>query len=132
MREYIFKRLLDNDVHELRIQMYGKEGGLKAVLSADGRSYTFTNAQGHSAKYITDPMDAFRVEYTPDDPTNDLKDADKQDAIYHALTLEVDPNQSEGGRRRRARRKTARVQKKRSKHSKHSKQSRRSKRSKRR
>lgn len=105
MPQYIFKRLLDNEVHDLRTGMYGKDGELNTVLSADGRSYTFTNAQGHSAKYITDPMTAFRVEYTPDDPTNDLKDEDKQDAIYHALTVVVDP--SEGGRRRRRRRRSA-------------------------
>ena len=99
---YIFKKMSDNEVHALREILYGKNGNLTAEYGED--TYTFRNAQGHAAKYFIHPASGLvqRIEYTPDDASNDLQRDEREDAIMFALNREVD--QREGGRRRRRRR----------------------------
>ena len=105
MPQYIFQKMTDNEVHELRTEMYGTGGELRAELSPDGRSYTFTNTQGHTARYIINPASGVtrRIVYEPNDYINDLWNDERTDAITSKLNAVVDPNPSEGGRRRRRR-----------------------------
>ena len=112
MPQYIFQKMSDNDVHGLRTEMYGTDGELRAVLSPDGHSYTFTNAQGHTARYIIAPASGVvrRIVYEPYNSTNDLWNDERTDAIMLKLNPVVDPNPSEGGaRRQRTRRRKRRT-----------------------